>query len=310
MIERGIYARLVTCPSRAIPIALILSALPSVAGNQALVTGAYGGTLGAGGATAADRSGFGSNPAALRPWRAGAQAHFHRPYGLDDLQVSEADVYADAGRFGAAFAWRDTGLEGWYGEQGLQASQTLRLGRTGNAFPGVLDLGAAWDRWKTVWPGGGEEVAWSHGFGAAWRMLPRLKAGAFISGIPLDPGGSGGADRIVQWGLEADSRNPEAGADGSGTVAPSGGADGTAVAQILRLDFRKTGETPWRVLASLSVRPHPTLEITGGLANPPFQASLGMRFAWKGAEWHQALRYHRYLGRTWLSGLAFSTPLR
>ena len=277
-------------------------------GNQALVTGAYGGTLGAGAATAAERSAFGQNPAALRPGRFGIHAHFHRPFGLEELQVAEAGVFADGGRFGASFDWRGTGVEGLYGEQALQAGQTFRWGRTGDGFPGVLDLGLSWDWRQAAWPGGRNTNAWSHGFGAAWRVLPRFKAGAFLAGLPLDEDGAGRMDRVLQWGLEADSRDPD---PPSGSRAGNSGSPGSpsGALQALRLDFRKTGETPWRVLASLSLSPHPAVELTGGLANPPFQASLGIRFAWQGLEWHQAVRYHRYLGRTWLSGLAYSRSL-
>jgi hypothetical protein len=267
---------------------------PAFAGNQSLVTGFYAGSLGAGGATAAERSGFGQNPAALRPDRIAAHADFHRPYGLDGLQVAEAGISGDAGFFGAAFDWRETGVEGLYDEHGLQTSQTLRLGRAGSAFPGFLDLGASWTRWQSIWPDGSREIAWSHGFGAVWRPVPRFKAGAFAAGLPLEAGAPERTDRILQWGLEADSRDP----------------DGDDALQVLRLDFRKTADTPWRILASLSLRPHPVVEFTAALANPPFQGSLGIRLAWQGAEWRQALRYHRYLGRTWLSGLACSYPWR
>lgn len=273
-------------------------------GNQTLVTGAYGGTLGAGGATAAERSAFGQNPAALRPGRIGAHAHFHRPFGLDELRVAEAGVFADGGRFGAAFDWRETGVDGLYAEQALQSGQTLRLGRSGAGFPGVLDLGLSWDRRQESWPGGRVTTAWTHGFGAAWRIHPRFKAGAFLAGLPLQTEGVGRMDRVLQWGMEADSRDPEsAGTPGTGSRSNLKGP-----LQTLRLDFRKTGDSPWRTLASLSLSPHPAVELSGGLANPPFQASLGIRLAWKGMEWHQAIRYHRYLGRTWLSGFAYSHP--
>ncbi|MEO6095451.1 MAG: hypothetical protein ABIW76_07165 [Fibrobacteria bacterium] len=271
-----------------------LALATAFAGNQALVTGFYAGSLGAGGATAAERSGFGQNPAALRPDRIGAHADFHQPFGMDGLQVSEAGISGDAGFFGAAFDWRETGVEGLYGEQGLQASQTLRLGRAGSAFPGILDLGASWIRWQSFWPGGGREIAWSHGCGAVWWPIRRFKAGAFAAGLPLEAGARERTDRVLQWGFEADSRDP----------------DGDDFLQVLRLDFRKTADTPWRILASLSLRPHPSVEFTAGMANPPFQGSLGVRLAWHGAEWRQALRYHRYLGRTWLSGLVYSHPWR
>lgn len=288
----------------------MLAVRPAPCGNQALVSGAYAATLGAGGATAAERCALGQNPAALRPGRLGAHLDFNRPYGMDEIQVAEAGGFLDASHWGVSADWRQTGVAGLYAEHGFQVTQTLRLGSPGRPgeggahFPGVLDLGAAWNGWRAEWPGGNAEMSWTHGLGLAWRPFPRLKAGAFALGLPLDQywetegeaaaTGRSFTDRILQWGLEADSRDPEAETGRSGPC------------QILRLDFRKTGETPWRTLVSLSLSHRSGLEITGGFAAPPFQASLGVRAAWAGWEVRQALRYHRYLGRTWLSGLSFS----
>ncbi len=302
----------VTCafPACCLPVLLWIAA-PGECGNQALVSGAYAATLGAGGATAAERSAFGQNPAALRPGCLGLRLDFHRPYGMDELAVAEAGGFLDGSRWGVSAEWRQTAVEGLYSEQGYQITQSLRLGGMGGGFPGVLDLGLAWSGWSSQWPEGRSSLAWSHGLGAAWRPFHRLKAGVFMLGLPLGAvnGGAIGSgvgigngdatDRVWQWGLEADSRDPDPvpGQAGSQTAGPS---------QILRLDFRKTGNAPWRTLASLSIRPHPSLELTGGFSGPPFQASMGIRVAWAGWECRQALRYHRYLGRTWLSGLAYS----
>ena len=93
-------------------------------------------------------------------------------------------------------------------------------------------------------------------------------------------------------GLEADSRAPDA----AGTPAARG--------QILRLDFRKNGDGPWRALASISAHPFPAAEASLGLAAHPFQAAAGLSLAWRGLRVREAARYHRYLGRTLLTGLA------
>ncbi|HKP97036.1 MAG TPA: hypothetical protein VJ385_14895 [Fibrobacteria bacterium] len=289
----------------------ILGALPALGGNQALVTGGYGGTLGAGGATGGERSAFGQNPAALRPGGTGAHLDFHRPFGLDGLEVAEAGAWLDGSRWGLSAGWRQTGVEGLYAEHGFRLTQTVRFGKPGG-FPGAFDLGAAWYGWRTQWPGGRTGTAWDHGLGLAWRPFPRLKAGAFVLGLPLDlsdasrtdrsrTGDRSRAGRILQWGLEADSGDR----DGSGPDGQGPGGQGPG-GRILRLDFRKTGETPWRTLASLSLGFHPGVELTGGFAGPPFQASLGARLSMAGWDLCQALRYHRFLGRTWLSGLAYS----
>lgn len=290
---------MIPCRALFLGIGFIGSALPVAAADRALTTGAYAATLGAGGATGAERSAFGQNPASFRPGGMGAHLDFHRPFGLGDLEVCEAGAYLDAVHWGVAVDWRQTGIEALYAEHGFQIAQTFRLGGPGG-FPGVLDLGAVWNAWRTEWPGGSRSLDWDHGLGLAWRPFSRLKAGAFVLGLPLDPRAEPGSDRVLQWGLEADSRDPE-------PAAGRGGGSGRRRGiQILRLDFRKTGNTDWRTLASLTFSPHPALEFTGGFSGPPFQAALGARFSWAGCGLRQSLRYHRFLGRTWLSGLDYS----
>ena len=265
-------------------------------GNQALVSGAYAATLGAGGATAAERSAFGQNPAALRPGRMGMHLDYHRPYGMDALALAEAGAYLDGIHGGVSAEWRQTRVEDLYCEDGFRLGTAFRLGRPGRSvhFPGALDLGAAWEVWRSRWPDGRASLAWSHGIGAAWRPVRRVKAGAFMLGLP-GPGRGDESDPVLQWGLEADSRDP--------------GEAGPGFRQVLRLDFRKSGSSPWRSLVSLSLIPLAGAELIGGFSGPPFQASLGARISWAGWDWRQALRYHRYLGRTWLSGLAYSRAI-
>ena len=264
---------------KAAAMVLLAGSLPATAGNLALASGTYAGTLGAGAATGAERSAFGNNPAAFSPGRFGLRFDCHRPYGLEDLQVAEAGLFADAERLGAGLDWRTTGIEGLWRGQGLQFSSVARVFRSAG-WPGRFDLGAAWIAWRDEWPG--RKAAWSgtEAAGLAWSPWPGIRAGAFWS--EGDPGGNDG-DRILQFGVEA----------------RHGGEGG---AQALRLDFRKTGGSPWRALASMSIRPHPACEFTGGIASPPFQASAGCALAWRGLRVRQALRYHRYLGRTRLSG--------
>ena len=258
-------------------------------GNLSLASGVYGGTLGAGGATAAERSAFGQNPASLRPHTSGLRLDFHRPFGVAGLRVGEAGAYADMDRVGVAVDWRATEITGLFSEQGVQFAPALRLGDA-HGWPGPVDLGFAAAAWRSEWPGGRVEWSYAQAWGAAWRPVPRLKVGAFAAGLPAHSG-EARMDRILQAGLEAGNGDPE------------------SASQILRLDFRRTGDAPWRALASLSLRPHPAVEATAGLSVPPFQASFGCRFAWGGARVSQAVRYHRYLGRTWLSGIAYSRPL-
>ncbi len=261
------------------------------AGTLSPVAGEYGATLGAGAATAAERSGFGQNPAALRPGTLGLRLDGYRPYGLDDLGVAEAGMSWDGKRAGLACDWRVTSIAGLYSEQGFRLAPSVRL-LAREAFPGTLDLGYGISAWRTALPG--TAPAWdpSQEAGVAWRPWPRLKAGAFAAGLPLHPAAAS-PGRIMQIGLEADSRNPEA------------IGNPRAMAQVLRLDFRKSGDGAWKALASLSVRPHPGVEASIGVAARPFQIAAGAGLAWQGFRIRQAIRYHRYLGRTWLSGLGY-----
>jgi hypothetical protein len=271
---------------------LALAAVAARGENLAPASGIYGATLGAGAATGAERSAFGQNPASLRPGSAGIRADYHRPYGLGDLQVGEAGVFRDGKRGGLACDWRVTSITELYSEQGYRLAPSWRLLRK-DGFPGDLDLGYGLTAWRTA--EAGSEAAWdlAHEAGLAWRPWPRLKAGLFAAGLPWRPYGAA-PGRIVQFGLEADSRGPAA------PGAPF------AAGQILRLDFRRAGKGPWRALASLSARPHPAWEAGFGLATHPFQAALGVSLAWRGFRVRQAARYHRYLGRTWLTGADFT----
>src|SRR5690606_39212126 len=222
-----------------------------------LNAGQYGAGLGAGGAVGAERSASGRNPAALRPGQAGLHLHFHRPFGMEELSVAEAGAFRDRMRWGAGIDWRQTGAAELYREQGFTVTQTLRLGSAEKGFPGILDVGAGWTGWRVEMFGRGTASAWSQGFGAVWRLPPRLKAGAFVLGRPLETQAASRIDRVLQWGLEAATRDPE--------------RAGRGPMQILRLDFRKTGDTPWRSLVSLAFLPHPAFQIAGGIAHPHFQ---------------------------------------
>lgn len=292
-----------------IAIGLLISAAMSVfAENQILVSGGYGGTLGAGAATAIEPIAMGQNPAALHPpssgtressraFRAGFQLDFHRPYGLEELQVADAGAFCDFPWAGLGISWRETRVGDWYRDRILALNPRLRLGPSAlhfpwPHFPGQLDLGATWNIRSTEIPGEGIRWNGNQGYGMAWRLLPRLKLGAFVLGVPW-PGSRSPAEPVWQWGIAADSRGADA-------------KEGSWPRQTLYLDFRKTGDGPWRALGALALTLHPSLRVTAGLSTPPFQISFGLKVGWGGLDWNQALRYHRYLGRTSLSGLAFS----
>lgn len=271
--------------------ACLALACPARGANLAPASGIYGATLGAGAATAAERAAFGQNPAALRPGGYGLRLDFHRPYGMADLRVGETGIYADGRRLGASFDWRVTSITDAYSEQGFRLAGAWRaLDR--EAFPGRVDIGYGAAAWRTALAGAGPEWEAGQEAGIAWRPWPRLKAGGFAAGMPWPPHRDA-PGRILQIGLEADSRAPDA--------AGNPGATG----QTLRLDFRKNGDGPWRALASISAHPIPSAEASLGLAAHPFQAAAGVSLAWRGLRLREAARYHRYLGRTLLTGLSF-----
>lgn len=270
---------------------LILVALPCWAGNHVLASGSYGGSLGAGAATAAERIAWGQTPAAIRPGEAALLLHLHRPFGLEDLRVVDAGAAWDARRLGFGAAWRQTAVEDLYSEQGVEAQAALRLGRPGG-FPGTLDLGAAVTLWRREIAGMAEEVEATQGYGLVWRMLPNLAAGVFARALPL---------ARSPWDARADmARVLQAG------VEARAGGEGGRPEQALRFDFRRSGAADWRALAALSIRPHRAAEAVCGIATAPFEFSLGLRLAW--SEWalHQAFRHHRDLGATWLTSLGWT----
>lgn len=270
-------------PGRASGAAALAAALAGAAwgANQGLTTGAMAATLGSGAACGTERTAFAGNPASLAPGRAGARLDWHRPYGVEALEVAEAGAHWDFARFGTALAWRQTAVADVYLEQGWELRQGWRA-LTGRP----LDFGAAVTVGREAYPGGTRAGA-SVAAGARWQPLPRLRAGAFAGGI-------GGEAPVWHFGAEA--------------LARGGGAreDGDFPPQAVRLDFRKSGEAPWRVLASLSISPHPIAQITAGLATAPFQAAAGVTLRWSGFEAGQAYRYHRYLGGTFLTGAGWS----
>jgi hypothetical protein len=266
------------------------------AGNLGLTSGAYGATLGAGGATAAERSAFGQNPAALHAGAFGLRLDCHRPFGLEDLAVAEAGFSLDGRRAGLACDWRATSIADLYSEHGFRLAPSVRI-LTREGFPGTFDFGYGISAWRSALPGTGPVWSPSQEAGVVWRPWPRLKAGAFAAGLPLHPA-SAYPDRIMQFGLEADSR-----LEGSP-------GDAEAFRQILRLDFRKSGDGAWRALASLSASPHAGMEATVGVAARPFQIAAGLGLSWRGLRIRQAMRYHRYLERTWLSGLDYERVTR
>lgn len=267
--------------------------------NQGLASGTFGASLGAGGATAAERGGWGQSPAALRPGRRGILLGTYRPFGLEEMRVMEAGGYWDSQRAGFGGSWRQTGVEGLFLEQGFEAQASWRFGRGRSAFPGRLDVGGALTWWRQATAGRPVNGRGEQGYGLNWRPFPRLGAGAFVRGLSFrksDYLNGESRNRILQCGLEAESRPATQGGEGP--------------VQSLRFDLRRTGDTDWRALASLSVRPHPSFEITSGLASAPFQFSFGIRLDFSGMSFHQAFRQHRDLGATWLSSIGYSSGPR
>ncbi len=271
------------------------------AANQDITTGIYAATLGAGGATAAEREAFGQNPAAFCPSqfgrvRAGFHLDFHQPYGMEDLRVADAGAFCDFSRGGLSIAWRQTEVEGLLQEQGWSIHPAIGLHYVWGGYPIKVDLGGSWTWWRTHLVQEKPISEASQGLGFVWQVLPRFKAGAFTNGSVFSWNASRYSENIWQWGFEANSRNPNE-------------SKGMRLSQTLHLDFRKVEGRPWRSLAGFTLYPHPALRLSAGFGTPPFQVSAGLMLSWEGLQWYQSLRYHRYLGRTFLSGVAFTHEL-
>ncbi len=279
--------------------------------------GAYAGTLGAGAATAEDRLALGANPAAISPGTFGLAMDWHRPYGIPGLGVGDFGVYRDAERLGLAAHWRDTGVEGLYREEDFEGTvswsffgkgkgkgngdvATVASGK--NSGEGII-IGYSLLGSQSEIYGEAKTFAARQSLGAIWHPLPTLAFGGFVRGFPEYSFGddfSRSSQRVVEFGATARTRCARPTGSPGDTAQPE-----TGIGQSLSLDFRKNGDTPWKTLAALTLSPHPCLRICVGLANPPFQASLGIALDWGRIRILQALRYHRYLGQTWLSGIQF-----
>lgn len=278
---------------------VLLFASMAAGSNQGLSSGGYGASLGAGGAMAAERCGWGQSPAALRPGQRGILLGTHRPFGLEEVRVMEAGGFWDLQRAGFGGTWRQTGVEDLFLEQGFEGQASWRFGGGRSGFPGRLDVGGALTWWRQATAGRPGIGRGEQGYGLVWKPFPRLGAGAFVRGLSFrksDYLDGESRNRIMQCGLQAESRPATQGGEGP--------------AQVLRFDLRRTGDTDWRALASLSVRPHQSFEITSGLASAPFQFSLGIRLDFSGIAFHQAFRQHRDLGATWLGSIAFASGSR
>ncbi len=275
--------------------------------NVALVSGLYSGTLGAGAATGLERMGIGNSPAAMTgkevsdsdysagsasfassPERGnpssvthfGLHFDFYRPYGLDVLEVSELGGFIDKNHWGMSFNARQTDVEGLYQEQLFSLNPVfhfLNQCKGGFTINGLKIAGQGIDPF----------LAWHQDWGLIWSILPKLKLGGMVQGLPLWNLNSINTDRIIwQFGLEASSIRKH-------------------FSQSLHLDFRKNGAGKWQTLTSLSFKPFPGLGLSTGLALTPMQLSLGFDYQWGHWRTTQSLRYHQILGRTLISGLSF-----
>ncbi len=281
--------------------------------NVALVSGLYSGTLGAGAGTGLERMGIGNSPAAMTGkditesansnsgttirsisgansaanFRLPVDLHwglhfdFYRPYGLDVLQVSELGGFIDKGRWGLSINARQTDVEGLYQEQIFSINPVLH-------FLNQCQGGFAVTGLKIAGQGIDPFMSWHQDWGLIWAILPKLKLGGMVQGLPLWNLASVDADQIIwQFGLEASSIRKY-------------------FSQSLHLDFRKNGAGKWQTLTSLSFKPFPGFGLSTGLALTPMQLSLGFDYQWGNWRTTQSLRYHQTLGRTFLSGLSLT----
>lgn len=292
---------------------LVFYGLPVSADNMAVTTGEYASSMGAGAATAMEYVAFGQNPAAFSAKNFnsttsqkteknfGLRLDFNRPFGLEEMSVSDLGAYCDLNHIGLGWGYRQTAVEDVYRETGYQINPRFNFGANKPSLLGSIQLGMQITYWRQEMVA--EKTIWkiNQGFGGVWRPLPQLALGGFVQGLPLWNGntkpmeaGNFTDELIWQWGLTVKNTSEK--------QPPKNIFD-----QELHIDFRKMGELPLRVSGAYSLGLNPWVKWSLGVCTPTFQIATGVKIGWGGLALNQALRYHRYLGRTSLSGLAYSS---
>ncbi len=251
--------------------------------------GIYGSSLGAGGGTAWERMAHGQNPAASKERGYGAYLGYHSPFGMDGLNVVEAGLHIDGRRWGTALGFLQTEVEEFYREQSLEVQFSWTLGTLSLGGMGVLR--------RVHLPEPESELIGGEAWGLLWRPFPKLVLGGFCRNFASRNIWTRELNPIVQVGFRVQDEQ-----DGSHP-------GGRAIRPALAFDLRRVRNSYWRALIAHSLCIGPDLVLTAGLANRPFQFSVGAAISWSGATIYYAMRTHTALGRTNYPGLAFVRSL-
>ncbi len=247
--------------------------------------GLYAASLGAGGATAWEPMACGQNPASAERMGFGGYLARHSPFGMSGIGVTEGGLHLGGGHWGGGLGFLQTQVEDLYREQTLEAQVSLGIGPITLGGTGALRHAALPDELTQTL--GGDAI------GFTWRPFPALVLGGFCRNLASRKIWTRELEPILQLGFRV-REGPPVSHPGQGTLRPS-----------LAFDIRRGGNSKWRALVAHSLDIGSSLTVTAGLANRPFQFSVGASLSWSSAKLHYARRSHSALGSTDYPGLAF-----
>lgn len=232
-------------------------------------SGSLGATEGAGSIVGWERLGLGANPAVLNPGTLGVSIAGYSPFGIDDVEVTEAAASWDGAMMGTSVAY-----QGFYASEGgassawrLQESMHLGFGLTAGALALFQD-----DESGSGFGGGA---------GVLWNRFSFVTLGGLSEITPVFQG------HELNTGLGADI--------GSGLP---GGYAWRLCAENLHGSIHGT---EWRFGAALKL--HDLLSVNGGWSPDNQTTALGIRFGFGNWEGFSALRRHAALGTTPVQGM-------
>ncbi len=246
--------------------------------SNSIFEGNYAATGGAGAATGQQRFANVQNPAAFEVEHMGLQFDYAHPYGLLDVTELGAGFFRDGVRLGFGFHYQQLNATDIYFEHkaAMQMSwhflSNVNIGFSG----GILKM-------ETV--GFAGQTSWSSGQGLLWSPLPALTAGVYLHSI------------FTEQGTLIPAYNLGLALHGLGLK------NHQAVQHHLFLDWKYSQDKRGSFLLGQSLNLFSCLEINAGLAENPFQFSMGLALHFDHYRVQQAWRTHSDLGTTHYSGL-------
>ena len=232
-------------------------------------SGSSGATVGAGSIVGWERNGFDINPATLETRTANFSISGYSPFGLDGIDVGEANASRDGIRSGTSLSYR-----GIYDDEGGSAS-AYQLQESVLLFKG-LTTGLS-----LRYQNDGTQQSFDGGAGMLWKMFSFFTIGGMVETLPMP------------WGR---TLNTGIGVDVGGTVYKAYAWRFCAENN----DNIAEGST-WRYGVSLQL--HSMLSLYGGWSPAAQTMALGIRFGMGNWEGFSAIRRHVTLGTTSIQGL-------